>query len=207
MPRPALLPVHHPLAFSSPTDGHQNNLKTPAEHSSLANPQSAGDKVHFLFERQRLVSLLDEYAYVLDACMVHHAAAQTWAGLFTDDCIVTFPFGTHHGTKGLAGWCLGAETRFSRMLHMSSNMTITFESDIIAHGRSALFAICGVHSDDINKNFSEGGYYYWSFRKVGETWKISYLFLDVMWENGDSLGLNEPGAATTRAEAGLGSHL
>lgn len=116
MPRPALLPVHHPLAFSSPTDGHQNNLKTPAEHSSLANPQSADDKVHFLYERQRLVSLLDEYAYVLDACMVHHAAAQTWAGLFTDDCIVTFPFGTHHGTKGLAGWCLGAETRFSRML-------------------------------------------------------------------------------------------
>lgn len=43
--------------------------------------------------------------------------------------------------------------------------------------------------------FSEGGYYYWSFRKVGDEWKITYLFLDVNWVSGDSKGLNEPGAA------------
>lgn len=78
---------------------------------------------------------------------------------------------------------------------MSSNFTITFESDTVAHGRTALFGICGTHPDDIGENFSEGGYYYWSFRKVRDEWKISYLFLDVNWVSGDSKGLNEPGAA------------
>lgn len=116
MPRPALLPVNHPLAYSSPTEGRQIKSDKPLVFSSLANPQSSDDKVDFLFERQKLVALLDEYAYVLDTCMVHHAAAQTWAGLFTNDCSVTYPFGTHHGSNGLADWCLGAETRFSRML-------------------------------------------------------------------------------------------
>lgn len=80
---------------------------------------------------------------------------------------------------------------------MSSNFSITFESDSVAHGRSALFAVCGIDASDIGKNFAEGGYYYWTFRKETnlnekKEWKISYLYLDVTWSQGDSLGLNEP---------------
>jgi hypothetical protein len=84
--------------------------------------------------------------------------------------------------------------------HASSNFTIKFDphSETIAHGRTALHAICGTDEHDLGKTFQEGGYYYWSFRKdagKGGKWKISYLFLDVNWTSGDSLGLNEPGAA------------
>lgn len=71
----------------------------------------------------------------------------------------------------------------------------------MAHARTNLFAVCGLDSVDIGKNFAEGGYYYWSFRKEqvasgNMEWKISYLFLDVTWSQGDSLGLNQPMPAT-----------
>lgn len=80
---------------------------------------------------------------------------------------------------------------------MSSNFSIVFESDTVAYGRSALLAICGLDPKDIGKNFEEGGYYYWTFRKEvspdgHSEWKIAYLNLDVTWIRGDSLGLNEP---------------
>lgn len=37
---------------------------------------------------------------------------------------------------------------------------------------------------DIGQTFSTGGYYYWSFRKVEEEWKVSYLFVDLTWTSG-----------------------
>ncbi|OAL26154.1 hypothetical protein AYO20_10207 [Fonsecaea nubica] len=215
-PRAALLAVDHPLcySYSEPavhTNGSNNGIKNHAAKnmSSLASPQTIEDRVRYLYEHQQITNLLNEYAYVLDACMVDHDAAHKWADLFTDDCDVTYPFGSHKGKDGLAQWAMNAETRFHRMLHSSSNLTISFTSDNTAHARSALHAVCGTDSDDIGKVFQEGGYYYWSFRRAEHgqehgqeqeeqglaEWKISYLFLDVNWTSGDSLGLNEPGAA------------
>ena len=69
-----------------------------------------------MFEHQQIVNLLNEYAYTLDVCMVDPEASQQWAALFVNDCNITYPFGTHIGTKGLADWCLNAETRFQRMM-------------------------------------------------------------------------------------------
>lgn len=107
MPRPALLPVDHPLAYS---------YVKPADRLHRAQPYSIEDKVHFLFERQNITDLLNNYAYKLDVFMVDSSAADRWAALFTDDCVITYPFGTHVGTKGLADWCLNAELRFHRMM-------------------------------------------------------------------------------------------
>ncbi|EXJ74458.1 uncharacterized protein A1O5_02754 [Cladophialophora psammophila CBS 110553] len=210
-PRPAILAVNHPLSYSyseptPPSNGLQNGVKSRSSKtvSSLAIPETIEDRVRYLCEHQQITNLLNEYGYVLDACMVDHGAAQKWAALFTSDCVVTYPFGSHRGRDGLAQWAMNAETRFYRMLHASSNFTITFQSDTVAHARSALHAICGTDPDDIGRVFQEGGYYYWSFRKEGQgqgqgqgqgKWLISYLFLDVNWTRGDSLGLNEPGAA------------
>ena len=92
------------------------------------------------------------------------------------------------------------------MCHMSSNFVIKFESESVAHARSTLHAVCGSDERDLGVGFHEGGYYYWSFRRESSQrqggaeggdgeWKISYLFLDVNWTLGDSLGLNEEGAA------------
>lgn len=75
--------------------------------------------------------------------------------------------------------------------HISSNFKIAFESEDKAKGRSTLIAVCGIDACDISKTFSEGGYYYWDFRRVDGEWKLERLLLDVVWTQGDTLGLNE----------------
>lgn len=52
-------------------------------------------------------------------------------------------------------------------------------------------ATCGLHERELEHCFSEGGYYYWSFRLVQGEWKISYLFLDVNWTRGDSVNSDD----------------
>ena len=177
--RPALLAIAHLLCYSA-----------PSTNPAFVVPKTFEEKVF----HQQITNLLNEYSYLLDTCMVEHmAAAKKWAKLSTSDCELTYPFGTHRGIPGLVEWCLQAETRFTRMTHMSSNFVIKFESDTVARARSTLHAACGLHETDLGQTFHEGGYYYWSFRKMWGKWKISYLFLDVTWTLGDSLGLNEPG--------------
>jgi hypothetical protein len=100
-PRSALLAVKHPL----------NHTQSFSE----VRPSSTEEKIQYLFERRMVEDLLNTYAYVLDTCMVKAEAADIWVDLFTEDCELTYPFGTHHTKKGLAEWCLKAETRFKRM--------------------------------------------------------------------------------------------
>lgn len=75
--------------------------------------------------------------------------------------------------------------------HLSSNLTIVIESENRAAARSTLIAVCGTDAVDVSQIFAEGGYYYWNFLKHDGEWKIERLFLDVVWEHGDSLGLND----------------
>jgi hypothetical protein len=100
--RPALMPSDHPLANGNipPT----NILK------------SLEDRVAYLYEHQRITDLLNEYAYQLDYMMVDSRnVSEHWQGLFTEDCEVTYPFGTYRGRKGLGEWAFAAESRFERM--------------------------------------------------------------------------------------------
>lgn len=128
--RPALLPLNHPLSYSySPTKSHVNGSQDVAStKSSLSNPSSLENRVKYLYEHQQITDLLNEYAYVLDVCMVDHGAAEKWAALFTDDCDVTYPFGNHQGKKGLATWAMNAETRFHRMLVSFTYLYFTIRS-------------------------------------------------------------------------------
>ena len=77
-------------------------------------------------------------------------------------------------------------------------MIFDFSDDYsVAHGRSTILVANGLSEHDLSPVFLEGGYYYWTFRKdlTTEHWRISHLLLDINWTEGDSLGLNEPGAA------------
>jgi hypothetical protein len=102
------------------TNGTHACIKDPEpvifKKSSLANPKTLEDRVLYLYERQQITDLLNEYAYVLDVCMVDHSTIDRWVDLFTNDCNVTYPFGNHKGRAGLAEWAMNAETRFHRML-------------------------------------------------------------------------------------------
>ena len=81
---------------------------------------------------------------------------------------------------------------------MTSNLKIVFtEKYETAYGRATISVTNGLHEVQLDPNFIEGGYYYFTFRKNPDTrqWQISYLYLDINWTQGDSLGLNESGAA------------
>lgn len=81
---------------------------------------------------------------------------------------------------------------------MITNLSIDFAEDYsTAWARSSLFVANGLEERDMGQVFSEGGYYYWTFQKDPGTgqWRIKELFLDINWTQGDSRGLNEPGAA------------
>ncbi|KAI0182750.1 hypothetical protein EV127DRAFT_487811 [Xylaria flabelliformis] len=202
MTRPALLPFDHPLVFPNSLQ-HQSVAVNPqpgyskqvSPTSSLANPQTVEDKISYLYEHQRVIDLLNEYCYTLDATSVDTSISEIWSSLFTEDGEATYPFGTHKGRKGLAEWGMTAETRFYRMQHLQSNFTVTFESNDVAHGRTACICTHGSDENDLSKHFMVGGYYYFTFRRVHDGpdnyWKISRLILDTNWESGASLGLFE----------------
>lgn len=90
---------------------HDNAVSSP-----WTVQRSDHDKLLYMYERQKIVDLCCSYAYTLDSTMMDLEVAHDWADLFTDDCVVTYPFGTHIGKKGLAEFGMTAESRFTRML-------------------------------------------------------------------------------------------
>jgi hypothetical protein len=127
---PALSLVDHPLSYPNPLEhqrkqfnvGHHETKSSDLESKQVDSPsplviqRTPQDKILYIYERQRIVDLCNTYAYTLDSTMMDLAVAEDWANLFTDDCVVTYPFGTHHGREGLAKFGMIAESRFKRML-------------------------------------------------------------------------------------------
>lgn len=103
--RPALLPLDHPLSYST----SKPRSKAPGIESRVVNTSEddGNEKKDFtsmlqkILDRQDIVNLLNDYAYILDTVMVNREAAKDWAALFTLDCSVTYPFGHFSGRSCL----------------------------------------------------------------------------------------------------------
>jgi hypothetical protein len=118
--RPALLQIDHPLCyqrlFARPgEDDKLSNGKARTSRVTSPKPLTLEEKVTQLYETQQVIDVLNSYAYSLDSCMVDSVYSDDWAALFTDDCVVTYPFGTQNGRHGLAEFAMQAELRFYRM--------------------------------------------------------------------------------------------
>lgn len=124
---PALSVVEHPLCYPlSLARQRQQDITTngvaasngfnPKSSSPLVLQKSAEDKMLYTYERQRIIDLCNAYAYTLDSTMMDLKVAEDWANLFTDDCVVKYPFGKHVGKAGLSKFGMIAESRFKRML-------------------------------------------------------------------------------------------
>lgn len=119
--------LEHPLCYPNQLE-NQRKLFLPqptasqdndgGKSSPLVVQKTSKDKVLFLYERSRIEDLLCMYAYTLDSTMMDRKVAQDWANLFTQDCVVSYPFGTHVGRAGLPEFGMYAESRFRRM-HVS----------------------------------------------------------------------------------------
>lgn len=118
--------LEHPLCYPNQLENQRKLfLPTPAASkdnfetsSALVVQKSTEDKILFMYERSRIADLLCTYAYTLDSTMMDRKVAQDWANLFTEDCVVSYPFGTHVGRIGLPEFGMYAESRFRRM-HVS----------------------------------------------------------------------------------------
>jgi hypothetical protein len=131
---PALLSVDHPLSYPNhlvhqrksfnPGNGEKRpeklTLVSDRDYSPLVVQKNFQDKVLYMYERQQITDLCNTYAYTLDSTMMDLSIAEDWANLFVEDCVVTYPFGVHHGRKGLAKFGMIAESRFKRM-HVCSH--------------------------------------------------------------------------------------
>jgi hypothetical protein len=118
--RPALLPIDHPLCYQRllvrpGKDDKTSNSELGTSPAKNSEPLTLEEKMHQLYETQQVIDVLNSYAYILDSCMVDSAYSDNWAALFTDDCVVTYPFGTQYGRDGLAEFAMQAELRFYRM--------------------------------------------------------------------------------------------
>ncbi|KAI7774456.1 hypothetical protein LA080_008322 [Diaporthe eres] len=168
-----LAELNHPMNYTNPAFKEQR-------------PVNAEERQAYLYDRRMMEDLISEYNYRIDASLAKTPNYGDLNKLFTDDAEVTFPRGKYQGNTGLAEWLLSPVSTFHRMSHLSSNHSIKFESSNVAHGRSTWQSSTGSHATDLDQGFLAGGYYYWSFRKVDEEWKISHLFLDMTWKSGES---------------------
>lgn len=126
-PRPALLPVDHPLCYPALLK-HNNNHKrdeleskhatddSQSKTASVMQASTLEEKITYLYEKDQVLDVLHNYAYTLDSCMVDSSLSGVWAALFTQNCEVTYPFGTCTGREGLAKFAMKAELRFYRMM-------------------------------------------------------------------------------------------
>lgn len=86
--------------------------------------QSLEAKIEYLFESERLRDLLNEFAYALDACLANPDTLDIYVSLFSDDCRLTFPFGTFEGKDGMKEMVLKAESRFHCMVVSSHGVCV-----------------------------------------------------------------------------------
>ncbi|KAL1879851.1 hypothetical protein Daus18300_001690 [Diaporthe australafricana] len=166
------------------------NLDHPMHYANTTfrelRPEHAGERQAYLYDRKVIEDLISEYNYLVDAGLTKNSNRGALDELFTADAEVVFPRGKHQGNADLGEWLLSPVSALHRMTHLSSNHSVKFESSTVAHGRSTWQSAAGFHATDISQVFFTGGYYYWSFHKVADDqWKISFLFLDMTWKNGE----------------------
>lgn len=189
----ALAELDHPLHYINSTFKEQR-------------PTNPDERQAYLYDRRMIEDLISEYNYRVDSSLAKSPDYGVLDSLFIDDAVVAFPHGKHLGNAGLGEWLLSPVSAFHRMSvseplsllryliidtclqHLSSNHSIKFESSTVAYGRSTWQSTAGFHATDIGQVFFTGGYYYWTFRKVDEEWKISYLVLDMTWNSGEFPG-------------------
>lgn len=137
----ALVPLDHPLCYPSLLPRSNNNgTADAAKHDAQRKtvplmegiPSTAEEKMTYLYEKDRILDVLHSYAYALDCCMVDSSYSSAWADLFTQDCKVTYPFGTCVGRDDLAKFAMKAELRFYRM--------VVSDSPPLALSAAAIFA-------------------------------------------------------------------
>ncbi|CAE6495972.1 unnamed protein product [Rhizoctonia solani] len=133
-------------------------------------------------EEQQLTNLIHDYAFYHDKCFGSKAGPEddsAWENLFdvSGTCDL-HPIGLHQGREGKMAWAqqtLGGRGRGCQIRLFNTRICLDESNPESATARS--YAVVEVIPNDVSKTVSITGDYHWTFKKIGDLWKVTYVKL------------------------------
>ena len=130
-------------------------------------------RVRQLEDREAIRDLHSQYCFIQDRGHSSHADDDVAAFLALCDAAIVWdnsPDGTraHRGHDAVAGYLRALWRRFDSCMHFVHNLSIVFESDDRARGRSSFDAV----GDIGGEAFVAAGYYDDEYVRTGQGWKF-----------------------------------
>ena len=129
------------------------------------------DRLRRLEDREQIRELMSQYCFVQDRGHASHAEADVQAFLTLCHPDVVWdnsPDGSraHRGRAAVGRYLRALWARFDSCMHYAHNLSIAFESDDRARGRSSFYAVGDVDGEA----FVAAGYYEDVFARSGGEW-------------------------------------
>lgn len=155
-----------------------------SNNDHLSDIAKLQERIKLLEDKVEITDLLNSYAKTVDMASADHVNWPMWETYFTEDCVVTFPFGTHKGRNGLSEWGKAALASFQATHHLSGNFQIELNGDK-AKATTNIIATHLFKKDVPNDHFTLAGVYEWEFLCTSKGWKIKALKLSMVWTEGN----------------------
>ncbi|MCX4783744.1 nuclear transport factor 2 family protein [Streptomyces sp. NBC_01264] len=134
-----------------------------------------------LTDRGEISRLCDRYVSHMDRDRDDDA----WLGsVFTEDAVLSFPFGEYKGIEGLVAFQEMGRSSFARSHHISANHEIDLDGDR-ARVRAHTLAVHLKRREDPGTHFDVGGHYEALVVRTEEGWRIQRFTYEVVWSNGE----------------------
>jgi hypothetical protein len=144
-------------------------------------------QVRVLQDRAEIGDLLDRYTTSMDR-LDATGFDDAWArSMFTDDVVLEYPPGTHHGIHGVGHFHAEVMGRFEATWHLSGNHLVDLDGDR-ADVRMTLTAT-HVHPPETRGQRGEdpfvvGDYFDAEVVRAPAGWRIRWMRLTVVWVSG-----------------------
>ncbi|MFD5144257.1 nuclear transport factor 2 family protein [Streptomyces sp. NPDC058401] len=146
---------------------------------------SLAGQLRELTDRSEISRLCDRYVSHMDRDRDDDA----WLGsVFTEDVVLSFPFGEYKGVEGLVAFQEMGRASFAGSHHVSANHDI----DLAVGGdgdrarvRAQTLAVHLKRREDPGTHFDVGGHYEALLVRTAEGWRIERFTYEVVWSNGE----------------------
>lgn len=141
-------------------------------------PTDLKEQVQWLVDREAIRELLCSYTKHADA-----NDFENLRDLYTEDGYYTAPTGRIY-KKDIVAFSHDAHAGTHNSQHMLGQHSIEIDGDT-AKSRAYFAAYFGKDKDDLMQHADIGGWYYFSFRRTDEGWKIAKVGGQIIWASGD----------------------
>jgi ketosteroid isomerase-like protein len=145
-------------------------------------PSTPEGQLAWLVDRAQISDVLIRYARCADLA--------DWPGiaaLFTEDGLVTAPFGGSYRGRDFGERAGPFMARFAATHHMSTNHAIEIDGDR-ATAHSYLQAVHVTAPDERSRHADIGGWYDHTFVREDGVWRIASMTLTFVWTAGEPFG-------------------